>query len=87
MSNNQRSPYVGTDRRKPSPEEHAERIAVLEAELDILKDVQKTISTELTEIKSILSKYQGTIGGIALCITSVSVLWGFLSDYIRAHWN
>lgn len=81
---NPRYHYEGEDRRRTTQEE---RIAVLEAELDILKDVQKTISIELTEIKEILSRYQGTIGGIALCITSVSILWGFLSDYIRAHWN
>jgi len=62
-----------------------ERIAVLEAEVNALKEDQKEILKCMHDIKDEMTKYKGFIGGIAFIASGLSVFFTLFKDWIGKH--
>lgn len=65
--------------------EQVERIAVLEAEVEALKEDQKEILKCMHDIRDEMTKYKGFLGGIAFLLSSISVAIGLFRDWIMDH--
>ena len=65
--------------------EHIERIAVLEAEVNSLKEDQREILKCMHEIKDEMTRYKGFIGGIAFIASGLSVFFTLFKDWIAKH--
>lgn len=62
-----------------------ERIAVLEAKVQEIRDDHQAILSQLKEINSSLIKYKGFIGGVAFVFTSVVTFLTFAKEWVLAH--
>lgn len=62
-----------------------ERIAVLEAEVEALKEDQREILKCMHEIKDELTRYKGFLGGIAFLVSGLGVLFTLFKDWIFKH--
>lgn len=67
--------------------EQVERIAVLEAEVQALKEDQKDILKCLHEIRDEMTRYKGFLGGIAFLISGVTVCFTLFKDWFIDHWR
>lgn len=65
--------------------EPTERIAVLEAEVDILKDNHKELLKCMYEIKDEMTRYKGFLGGIAFLTSGVVVFITVFKDWLIKH--
>jgi hypothetical protein len=65
--------------------EQVERIAVLEAEVEALKNDQEDILKCLHEIKDEITRYKGFLGGVAFLLSSLTVAVGMFKDWILDH--
>lgn len=63
----------------------AERVAVLEAEVKIIKEHNLLVLTQLATINDSLIKYKGFIGGIAFVATSVITFLSFAKEWVLTH--
>lgn len=62
-----------------------ERIAVLEAEVEALKEDQREILKLMHEIKDEMTKYKGFLGGIAFLVSGLGVAFTLFKDWIFKH--
>ena len=62
-----------------------ERIAVLEAEVEALKEDQREILKCMHEIKDELTRYKGFLGGIAFLVSGLGVLFTLFKDWFFKH--
>lgn len=65
--------------------EQVERIAVLEAEVQALKDDQKEILKCMHEIRDEMTRYKGFLGGIAFLISGLTVCLTLFKDWFFEH--
>lgn len=65
--------------------EAAERIAVLEAEVDALKEDQREILKIMHEIKDEMTRYKGFLGGIAFLVSGLGVFFTLFKDWFFKH--
>jgi hypothetical protein len=63
----------------------AERVAVLEAEVKIIKEHNLLVLSQLTTINDSLIKYKGFVGGIAFVATSIVTFVSFAKEWVIAH--
>lgn len=62
-----------------------ERIAVLEAEVEALKEDQREILKIMHEIKDEMTKYKGFLGGIAFLVSGLGVFFTLFKEWIIKH--
>ncbi len=62
-----------------------ERIAVLESEVEALKEDQREILKCMHEIKDELTRYKGFLGGIAFLVSGLGVLFTIFREWIFKH--
>jgi hypothetical protein len=67
--------------------EHVERIAVLESEVQTLKENQKEILDCMHSIKDEMTRYKGFLGGVAFLISGVTVSFTLFKEWFTTHWN
>lgn len=65
--------------------EQAERIAVLESEVNALKEDQKEILKCMHEIRDEMTRYKGFLGGVAFLVSGLSVFFTLFKDWIANH--
>lgn len=65
--------------------EHVERIAVLEAEVKLLKDEQDKILICVQDIHSELIRYKGFLGGVAFIASGIGIFLTVFKDWIVKH--
>lgn len=62
-----------------------ERIAVLEAEVETLKDNQKEILRCMHEIKDEMTRYKGFLGGLAFLASGIGIFLTLFKEWIIKH--
>ena len=62
-----------------------ERIAVLEAEVKILKSDQQEILICMHSIKDEMTRYKGFLGGIAFLASGVGIFLTLFKDWLLKH--
>ena len=62
-----------------------ERIAVLEAKVQEIRDDHQAILSQLKEINGSLIKYKGFVGGVAFVFTSVVTFISMGKEWLLAH--
>lgn len=62
-----------------------ERIAVLEAEVEALKDDQKEILKCMHEIKDEMMRYKGFLGGITFLVSGIGIFITLFKDWLIKH--
>lgn len=67
--------------------EQVERIAVLEAEVQTLKENQKEILDCMHSIKDEMTRYKGFLGGIAFLMSGLTVFLTLFKDWFFKHIN
>ena len=67
--------------------EQVERIAVLEAEVQALKDDQKEILKCMHEIRDEMTRYKGFLGGVAFLLSGLTVFLTLFRDWFMDHWK
>lgn len=65
----------------------AERVAVLEAQNETLKETLEAVFSEVKSINAQLTRYKGFLGGIFFILGGLPVLWSLLKDWILRHWS
>jgi len=65
--------------------DHVERIAVLEAEVKILKSDQQEILVCMHSIKDEMTRYKGFLGGIAFLASGVGIFLTLFKDWLFKH--
>ena len=65
--------------------DHVERIAVLEAEVKILKSDQQEILVCMHSIKDEMTRYKGFLGGIAFLASGVGIFLTLFKDWLLKH--
>ena len=64
-----------------------ERIAVLEAQVQTLKDDQSEILNCLHSIKDEMTRYKGFLGGVAFLLSGLTVFLTLFRDWLSDHWK
>lgn len=67
--------------------EYVERIAVLESEVQTLKENQKEILDCMHSIKDEMTRYKGFLGGVAFLISGLTVFLTLFKDWFLRHIN
>lgn len=62
-----------------------ERIAVLEAKVQEIRDDHQAILEQLKEINGSLIKYKGFVGGVAFVFTSIVTFISLGKEWLIAH--
>lgn len=65
--------------------DQVERIAVLEAEVETLKDNHKEILRCMHEIKDEMTRYKGFLGGIAFIASGIGIFLTLFKEWIIKH--
>ena len=65
--------------------DQVERIAVLEAEVRILKSDQQEILACMHSIKEEMTRYKGFLGGIAFLASGVGIFLTLFKDWLLKH--
>ena len=65
--------------------DHLERIAVLEAEVRILKDNHEDILAVMNSIKDEMTRYKGFLGGIAFIASGIGIFLTLFKDWLVNH--
>ena len=65
--------------------DNVERIAVLEAEVKILKSDQQEILFCMHSIKDEMTRYKGFLGGIAFLASGVGIFLTLFKDWLFKH--
>lgn len=65
--------------------DNVERIAVLEAEVRILKSDQQEILACMHSIKDEMTRYKGFLGGIAFLASGVGIFLTLFKDWLFKH--
>ena len=65
--------------------DNVERIAVLEAEVKILKSDQQEILICMHSIKDEMTRYKGFLGGIAFLASGVGIFLTLFKDWLLKH--
>jgi hypothetical protein len=65
--------------------DNVERIAVLEAEVKILKSDQQEILVCMHSIKDEMTRYKGFLGGIAFLASGVGIFLTLFKDWLFKH--
>lgn len=65
--------------------DQAERIAVLEAEVDTLKASQKEILECMHSIRDEMTRYKGFLGGVAFIASGVGIFFTLFKEWIFKH--
>lgn len=64
-----------------------ERLAVVETEIETLKDNHKEMLKIMHEIKDEMTRYKGFLGGIAFLVSCLGVALTVFKDWIFKHLN
>lgn len=62
-----------------------ERIAVVEAKLEIFEQSQKAILTQLEELNRNMTRYKGFVGGVTFIVSAIWAFLTFAKDWVLAH--
>ena len=65
----------------------AQRVAVLEAQIGMLREHLVKIEDGQQELKETLAKYKGTLGGIMFICSAMVTAVMLMRDWIIAHWR
>ena len=64
--------------------DHGERLAVLESRIERVERSQNAIMEKLEKIDNQLTRYHGSLGGVAFLIAGIAVGWNLLGNWIKS---